>query len=256
MNTCKKTLGRLAVVISILGLFSCASGPELKNYTQREIDRPFTLPKGVAVWNVPVITGYYRDSSDSVFIPPIPVPLIWEQSLSDDWDLIWAPIPLGLRHQFTKNENYRLGSFLTWGFGYGSVQGFIVNPSLGFSHRSYVGKSWALDIGLAGAYSYGFKSKDSDWSINVGVGPLFQLTDRTALKPEVSVGIAQGFASNIIADDISAGDSTGVTFTPSIAYQWNFSRQWELDVHYSFSGIGLSNDFQAHFLILNFKHLW
>lgn len=76
---------RIIFALVILSLTAgCAAGPELEKYPRAEIDRPYTLPKGVAAWHIPTVFGYIGDNSYSCTIFPVPVPLIWESSLSDE----------------------------------------------------------------------------------------------------------------------------------------------------------------------------
>src|SRR5690349_14594687 len=120
---------------SIVFAMGCASGPALDKYPSREIDRPYTLPKGVAAWHVPasysVVSTNTSPASSSFAINP----LVWQSALSDDWNLIWFPVPLGVSHQFMNTEKNRLGFTFVTGVGYGSYQGWFFSPALSVSNR-------------------------------------------------------------------------------------------------------------------------
>jgi hypothetical protein len=174
----------------------CASGPELDRYTRREIERPYTLPQGVASWHIPTVFGHIRDNSSSNTIPPIPFPLLWEQSLSDDWNLIWAPLPLGVSHQFSNTVESRVGFSAFAGFSYSTVQGFRFSPTLSFDYRHRFSNELALDLTPSFTPDIPFtKGEEFRWSAGLTTGPLFQLTDTLALKPNVSLGLTQGRAA-------------------------------------------------------------
>lgn len=235
---------------------ACSSRPELGNYPQREIDRPYTLPDGVTSWST-VASGYYaKDADSSSFGAPIPVPLIWDQSLSDSLDLLWAPIPMGLRYQFLQNEDWRLGGTVAWGFSIASSSGFSIYPSASLNARRFFGGQWALELGLTASASYSFKSKDSSWSTGLQAGPLWQFNDAHALKVANAFAVTDSFSAEIEDDDISEGVGTRFTVTPGMTHFWNFSQQWNLSSSYFFSGIGYDNDFQAHNFTLVLEHLW
>src|SRR5436309_3246080 len=93
--------GSVMIVSALTVLSGCASGPALEKYPRREMDRPYTLPTGVASWHIPTIFGHIQDDTSSSTILPIPVPLIWETALTDDWNLIFFPLPFGFSHQIS-----------------------------------------------------------------------------------------------------------------------------------------------------------
>src|SRR5687768_11386684 len=75
--------GPILFSVSILILGGCAASPKLDSFNRREIDRPYTLPEGVAAWHVAAVGGVVQDNSNKVTVPLIPYPLLWETALSD-----------------------------------------------------------------------------------------------------------------------------------------------------------------------------
>src|SRR4051812_43675078 len=106
-------------------LAGCASGPELEKYPRSLIDRPYTLPHGADAWLMPGVLLVSRDADGTNhFIPPIGIPLGWKQSLSDDWQLSWSPLPLALSHQISHDDSGYLGAGFGVGGYYSSIHGF------------------------------------------------------------------------------------------------------------------------------------
>jgi hypothetical protein len=257
-------LAVLSATLACALLSACASGPELERYPRRDIDRPFTLPKGVATWHIPIITGYFKDDIGSTFLPPIPVPLIWEQSLSDDWNLTWAPFPLLLTHQLW-NTGWGFGGLgVGFGFGYGSNTGFRLIPSISFVVRQKITDETAIELTPSFTPEIPFQSdQEFRWSAGLTAGPLFQLTDTFSLKPAVGLGATHGRTSysgslNPASNDVSPNISADTTFnlTLWLTGSWSFARQWDLRPMYMYSGIGSSTGLQAHMGVLDFVHFW
>jgi hypothetical protein len=251
----------LAAIGAFLVLWAsgCASGPELEKYPRREIDRPFTLPKGVATWHIPTIITEVSDSDSSEFLA-IPVPLIWEQSLSDDWELIWAPIPLGVAHQLVNDSEDRLGMTFFAGFSYSTVQKFRLIPTIALSWRRRFSSDWALDLRPSFTPDISFESGRSfRWSAGLSIGPVWQASEIFALQPTIGLGVAKGRTVLSDANDFDAIDFTDQTsFSASVGVgsTWSISRQWDFRPSYHFGWFTGDNGINAHVGILEFVHFW
>lgn len=249
------------VANGLLSVFAgCASGPALEKYPRREIDRPYTLPSGVASWHIPMITGVVRDSDESVFIPPIPVPLIWDSALSDDWTLHWYPLPLGVSHQFQNSEQSRTGFTLLNSFSYSSTRGLRLIPNIAFGYRLKFSGDTALDVTPAVTLDIPFENGESfRWSGGLSVGPLFQLSDTFSLKPSANFAIARGWTYEISTDldQLEIRDTTSFNLGFGLGSVWSFARQWDLRPGYSFSGFSSRSEaLRAHLLTIDFVHFW
>lgn len=247
---------RLCCVLAVGALFACAAAPQLDNYPRREMDRPYSLPKGVAAWNIPSVFAHVRSSSGNVTVPPIPIPLVWEQSLGENWDLLWTPLPLGARYQFFKTDEHRLGATGVLGAGFGSTSGFTVFPRIGLDYRYIAGHNIAIDGELDFIYAYDFDDTDSDWTSELGLYLVWQLHPLHSLRPGVRAGVVTGYALVNIDDELSISKRSQFVVTPAFSYQYSFHRQWDFSLAYVYSSIGFVDDFQAHVVTVNFRHLW
>lgn len=250
-----------SVPVCALIVFSgCAAGPRLKDYPQRQIDRPLTVPKGVASWQIPVIAGVVKDNAGSNTLFPVPYPLIWETALSDDWMLTWFPLPLAVTYQVSNNANERFGVMGIAGFRStektnGDSQ-LSFQPAFHIQYRKKMeGGNWALDFDPSLTFEFG--NGDTRWNTHLSVGPFFQLTNETYLKPSVGLLISKG--SGLFGPyyrGILDASQTVASFTPSLAMGTVLSDQWDFDAGYSYLGIGADNGLSAHVFVLNFTHRW
>lgn len=241
-------------VISLLA--SCTSGPELQKYPRTQIERPYTLPKGVATWQTFVPTGYFSDNTSTSFLPPIPIPLVWQSSLSDNWTLNWVPLPLSVSHQISYSKEQVWGATFGMGFGYASSLGLVLAPTLSLYQRYKVGTNWALETTPTVSGQYHTKGEPWEWSVGLSSGPLFQLTDTFALTPKVGVFVERGYRNtDSIADlSVETENSTQVTVPLSLNAEWSFHRQWDFNATYSFHRIGHARGYTAHVGLLSLVH--
>jgi hypothetical protein len=249
--------GALACVSAVLS--SCASGPELDKFDRRELDRSYTLPKGVAAWHILAVGGEIRDDSSSTTLYPVPLPLVWETSLSDDWNLIFAPLPLGVSHQFANTETARYGITLLTGFRTGSISGFRLLPTLAFSSRFKLSRDLAVDVTPNFQPDIPFKGGQKFlWSAGVELGPVFQVSDRFSWGPRASLDVSYGKAPGAfsITEDLNLVAETSFVGGLGLNGTWVLGRQWDLRAGYGYSGLGARNGFRAHLGILDLTHYW
>ena len=247
------------LVVSSVYLAGCASGPELDKYSRREMDRPYTLPKGVATWHIPVIYANVQDRQSSASYGPVPVPLLWETSLSDDWNLIWFPLPLGVSHQFFLNEQARFGFTLLNGVGYSSLSGFRLHPTLTTPYRAFLSKDLALEVTPLFSADIPFQSGENLlWTASLGIGPLFQTSEFFAWKPSASFDVAHGPYGQLLSDQdrFRFSNETSASLSLGASAVWSMGRQWDLRPEYHYAGIGSQNQQRVHLAVLDFVHFW
>jgi hypothetical protein len=238
----------------------CASGPELEKYPRSQIDRPFTLPKGVATWGIPSALIIGRNSGgESIFFPPIPIPLLWQQSLSDDWQLNYAILPLQLAHQFTHDDSGFIGGTVgLQRIGYGTVEGFFIAPAFTASFRHKIRPQTAIDWQLGFTPEFHFKDNALGWSTQASAQAFFQLDALLALSfgPRLVFKQYVSVADNTFASLNRDPGGFAATLPLDVRLLWSFARQWDLDLSYELSTIGERNGAYAHIAIAQFTHFW
>lgn len=246
------------VALTVVLISACASGPELEKYPRTQIDRPYTLPDGVATWRTPIVTWYEKDNTDSYFIPPIPVPLLWQSSLTDNLTLNWSPFPLSLSHQWFDSGAHLLGATYGLGVGYATDLGWLFTGSLSFYYRQRLAKQWALETTPSITGTYLTKVSPTRWAFGVGVGPLWQVTETFTLSPKAAIRVQEGFRENTFAGElkVTQSNATRVVFPLSLTAEWSFDRQWDASLNYVYSRLGHDRGYESHLGTLTFTHFW
>ena len=253
---------RLSLGLGILSLFilvGCASGPALEKYSRTALERPYTLPEGVATWQIPALGGYLKDDFGSATLIPIPAPVVWQSSLTDNWTLNWGPLPLSVSHQIDYSSASVLGT--TFGFsglGYSSDNGLMLLPTANLYWRKIFSKEWGLEV--IPAFTSLISTQGADtfvWEASVGVGPMYQATEHLAFRFAVQPSISSNYYLASLGS-VSTRPTGGARFTLplSVGTVWSFHRQWDFRANYSFNAIGQLNNYQAHLVHLNFVHFW
>jgi hypothetical protein len=251
----------LAMSLTVEGaVFSgCASSPALDRYSRSEIERPLTLPEGVTTWHIPMVFAHIEDKYGSTTIPPVPIPLFWDTSPSDDFTLHWAPLPLAGTYQISKTPMQRWGLNVGTGLSYGETPGFRVHPMLGLSFRQRLAERWALDMTPSYTAIIPFKDgQDYNWSSKFEIGSLSQLTDEFAIEPYGAVEALRGNAafSRVSFGDRKNYDDITVNLTVGIQGVWSAGRQWDIRPAYAYSGIASNTSLRAHLAWVDFVHFW
>jgi hypothetical protein len=245
----------------LVSLFSgCASGPQLEQYPRRQIDRPYTLPKGVDNWQTVLGEQHSSDQWGDTNSSAIVNPLTWQQSLSDDWNIVWAPIPLAVLHQFSKTDTNMMGAGFAMGFVYSSVNGFDLRPSLSFTERHNFTEFLALDIIPSVTPRIPFQAGQSfDWLGGIALQPLFQVTDTLAFQPGMILNVERGESpqdSYYTSNEIFPPYTTQVTLPLSAHLGWSASRRWDLNAGYTYYGIGYGAGFTNHVGTITAIYYW
>lgn len=240
-------------------LAGCAAAPELQKYPRTQMNRPYTLPKGLATWTTRIPVGQATDATGSQFYAPIPNPLNWQTALSDDWTLNFTPLPISVSHQFSYSAQQVWGATLGSSFGYATSLGLIVAPELHLYQRTKLGDKLALETSPSFYAQYLSKNQDFNWSAGLTSGPLFQLTETFALSPKVGLFVENGFDYTIgsfSTATISPAQTTNVLVPLSLTAAWSFHRQWDLNASYTLHRIGHPRDYTSHYATIRFVHFW
>jgi hypothetical protein len=252
-------ISRKLVPLFALGFAGCAAAPVLEKYPERQIDRPYTLPKDVASWQTLFGSfhereGNWSDNTTLIF------PLIWNQSLSDTWQLTWMPLPLMVSHEITRDETGYWGASLGTGVGYGSYSGLTLWPSALVKRRQIFSPDFALDASLVGNFRLPSRHDDFRWAGGVSVAPLFQVRSNIALGPTLAARLEEDVLTVV---DITDGDWTFTsTRTRKMRYpigayaHWLMSKQWEVTFSHTYYGLGYDAGFTRRDYLLTLTHFW
>ena len=204
------------ILLMMFFQIGCASKNKLEEkYPMAEISRPYTLLYGLKSWNTVLIPV-----ENSAVVNP----LIWETPLSDSFTLMWVPLPLGFKWQWLNDDTHRFGV---------SALYLLLGITTNLDYRYKAADSWVIDINhnYLDFDTLLFRVKLSTLS----AGPVFQITDRFAVKPYLSTfngSLSAGFLTQAIVDsifgDVSSnmttkfnGTGSGLDLLYAFNYQWN-----------------------------------
>ncbi len=254
----------------LLTLVSCAAGPKLADYPRREIDRPFTLPKGIATWST---IGYesfehYRGFFDGEVYTDrsgVPIlPLVWRQSLSDDWNLLWAPIPVAAFYQLRSDAAATTG--LIFGYGlklsdYGYSAGAV---SAAYSHRQKLSSDFAVDFmpTVTPWFPLGHKAK-WDLQSSVAAGPFWQVADLFSVSTGARL-VLRKYSTTVISGnffeanslDIYTRDDWKLSLPVYARLNWSFARQWDFEASVEYQKIGEVEPYSNLLVGYELRHYW
>jgi hypothetical protein len=248
------------ILLVPLCLTGCAGRDALKKFSQREIDRPYTLPYGTASWQTQLNVELFENPATTSVIP-MADPFIWQSPLSNDFTLVFFPLPLGIKYQVNRDENGYIGLSLYSGITFSSDEGFRLKPSLNWSRRDILSREIALQSDLSFNPIVGFGSQQPFyWSAIFWFGPLWQITDTIAILPRAAVSLHQNDipGSEFVDREspVRPGVQTRFAIPLGLKAFWNFDPQWSLDGAYSLYRLGEVDGFSAHLFAIEFAHYW
>lgn len=246
-------------IVVILLIVGCAARDPVQKLSQREIDRPYTLPYGIGGWETQVSLGLFQNPQTSSLIP-MANPFIWHSPLSNDFMLEFFPLPLGIKYQVSHSENGYIGVSFYAGATFSSDEGFRFKPSLNWSRRDFIDKNIALQSDLSFNPIVAFNNAPFIWSAVFWFGPLWQISETVAVQPRAGVTLHQDDIPDTEMVDregpIRPGTETRFGIPLGLQAFWNFDRQWSLDGAYSYYRLGEVNGFSAHLLLVQLGHYW
>lgn len=246
----------ISMVVS-LSIFGCAAREKLDTYPQRHIDRPYTLPKGINSWTTNIHYAHYKDQYDDGDSQFFANPLIWNQPITDNLNLIWSPLPLSLQYQLIHTEKCTVGVFGAMGIGYSSTEGLLLNPFISAYYKIKLSDSIAIENRLAVENEFG-DADDDAWEVDFQSGPLFQIRDNLAISPRLHLAIdnIDGPDYSFDRDDKFEQKETQYALPISLWIGWSLNKQFDLNFEYTYKELGYSNDFEGHEFTASIVHRW
>ena len=241
-----------ALVLAALGSVACTAGAGLSGYPRSQIDRPYTLPAGVDSWATRAAGTYARDDLRSSTFVPVPWPLFWGHSLSDDWTLGFTPLPSAISRQLVRTDDQLLGATLAWGLGFGS-EGLLIAPSLTIAHRVRLSRSWAWTTAVSGSAWHWTDQTGWGWGAAVGAGPLLQVTEAFSVQPGIALSVAR---TNLLFSGLPLMPAARLTVPLDLEGRLSLTRQWDVDAVFSYDGIGYENGYRRYTASLALVHFW
>ena len=251
-----KQIANIAAMVLLAFTIGCASTGNLNRYPLRRIDRPYTLPKGVASWEPTWDSNTLKHGDNLSKVSSTNI-LSWTQSVSDNLNIMWFPLPLALSYQLRNTDANTLG--ITFGisnFGYSDDE----HLTLGLITAGYQKYKFAESLALVNEVSFSpvirtEGNRSYSWEVQTRTGILIQMGDNFAILPAVHLSAEHNYP--FIFDKLKAFEDKTYFLVPfSIATSWNINRQWEITTNYKFTSVGYPKNDRAEYLILGLIHYW
>lgn len=253
---------RLILFVSLLlsfSVFGCAARQKLDTYPQRHIDRPYTLPKGINYWKTTIYYGHWKDNEYDGKDYFVPNPFYWNQPITDNLNLIWSPLPFALQYQFVNTQKHTFGTSAGISeLGYASDGDWSFDLFISGDYKYKLSDSTAIINKLTFEESFGFDDYES-WGVDFQCGPLFQIRDNLAVTPffHLSVDRADNWYYSLDdEDEKNRQEETKWSFPISLGIDWSLNQQLDLNVTYTYSALGYSNDYVGHHFTTSIVHFW
>lgn len=244
------------LIITIFTFTGCAATGNLDLYPRRQIDRPYTLPKGLATWEPDWYSHSLKSSSGSTKATNFNA-LVWTQSLSDDLNIVWHPLPLILRYQIDRTDRNVYGVSLGVSkFGYSTDDKWTIGMVMSGGLRHNFNDWLALVTTLSLEHVIRTKGNSGDsWGAELSAGPFFQITDDIAILPKIYYALEHNYPSAIYKPETL--ESKTYSLVPlSILISWNLSRQWEFQINYQDKSIGYPTDIREESIAIRMINYW
>ena len=187
-------------------------------------------------------------------------PLIWEQSINDNLDLIWSPFPLDLRWQFLRSKRW------TGGLTINAIspiskrsQDFTWRPTLTHTLRYRLNSHLALDWEGSWQAEVRTQSKGKNsYALGDNFGLLWQISPQLALSPRLMAFLEKGDPSGrYLGRTPNQNKNLWYLRVPvGLDFYWTLNQRWEIQSKYQYSGWGYSNGFRFHLIQLELVHYW
>jgi hypothetical protein len=253
---------KLLTGIALLIELGCASRSPLADYPRTQIDRPYILPPGVSSLGVPLISQYSRDRwGNSEFLPPIFVPLFWNQpvsTVSKKLEVSWIPVPYTYSHQFYYDPTGYFGLNVGAGLGYSSATRLYFGPSVSIDYRKKITKNFALDPQFGYAIIIPTSGTHVGMTNHLGVQGVFQVHEFFAFSSGGAFHFSNGLYSawESISQSLQEQVVWSAWGSVEIGAFWSAGRKWDINPKYSYSGIGRSDGAYSHTAVIEFVYFW
>jgi hypothetical protein len=241
----------MKIIIILLSLFvvSCSStGEKLNSYDREEINKPYTVPAGIKTWETTVSSVFPITSDESNFWWFNP--LQWKTPLTDNFTIVWGPLPLGMDVTLYNKEKSTVGLSASYYFiyfyselsyRYKISDWFAIKPRIYYSNFNFI-----------------FEERKRVAEINF----LFQMNEKWSLGANVGKGNLR-MDNDFYGRLFSALSGTTVSFkenynitTYGLTSNIQLGKQWDVNTSLSQIYVNDLNKSTALFFDASFIHYW
>lgn len=245
----------LFLIITIFTFTGCAATVNLDMYPRRQIDRPYTLPKGLATWEPYWYSESLQSSSGSAKSNNFNA-LVWSVAPSSNLNIVCYPLPFILRYQIDRTDRNVYGASLGfYTLAYSIEDRWTIGTAISEYQRHKFNDWLALVTTISFENLYRQRNRGDAWGAELAVGPLFQVSDDIALRPEIHYAYEHNYPS--VIDKPQILESKTYKLVPlSFLISWNVSREFELQANYENKGIGYPDDIREESIAIRMLNYW
>lgn len=249
--------------------FGCATSPKLETYPRNHYERPYSLPEKVMSWGISAsYSGIVQgdDGADGIGLPiPTSVAslaryLSFRYGFTDDWTVIFSPLPLGVSRGLVNSADDRAGFSL--GINNVPFRGGDLDPwmSASWLHRFDSDFGWSTHLNLSVVRSS--SANALDYYFAVATGPVWKVGQYS----QFDIGLlcttrpdAGGLSRRIRWDDFSGeqtrrpGRGIYASFGPQFSFSTSMTRHWDFFFE---NTILYDNSFRSFSTGIGFSRQW
>ncbi len=220
-------------------------------YPLRYIDRPFTIPKGMYDLFVSLTAANSESTRKEMQLLGYLTELRFRQPITNDFNLLWQPLPLGVHYQPKRSETTVSG--VGWNLGWMFQGNLGYKPEFSSYLRHTLDTKRAIEMDLHYYFFLPFKAAPSIWSGSIWsgtfrIGPVFQQTDKLAFSPRIGMTLENVLLSRLFRPGRThietrvRSASARITFPFSLWLNWAIAPSLDASFDYSILGSGFRED--------------
>jgi hypothetical protein len=208
------------------------------------------------------VSQYSRDRwGETQFLPPIPIPLLWDQpvsTVSKKLEISWIPLPYTYAHQFYYDKTGYLGFNVGFGAGYSSATRLYFGPSVSVDYRRKLSGIFSIDPQFGSAIVIPTSGTHVGITNHFGVQGILQVHKYLALSSGSGLHFSNGLYSawESISKSLQERVDWTVWGSVEVGAFWSAGRKWDINPRYSYSGIGRSDGAFSHTAVVEFVYFW
>jgi hypothetical protein len=230
-------------------------------YPLEFIDRPYTLPVGSKDLTLRGSAVNISTNRKEVHVPIYLAEIEFRKPITNDFTVVFNPLPLGLQHQPKRTTTTQTG--VSWNVGWQYQGNYGVLPQFESFLRYKLWAKSAIEMQLTYWTFIPFKKAGSVWTGQFRIGPIFQQTRRFAMSPRIAVVV-----DNIRLDQIYLPVRTPIenqqltAEKAQIHLPFNFwmgyamNERWDVTFEYTLLGTGLGGHTYVHLGTLGLTARW
>jgi hypothetical protein len=237
------------IFFSLLATACAATGDKLDTFERNEVKRSYTQPEGLKSWTIASKFAAPESSDQEGFA--IANPFYWEHPMTDNFTLIWMPLPFGFIYSLANTEKHKAAYDFTF---------YLIGTTSNIRYKYIINDSWAIEPQLHHHHYNFWVYEEEANTFNIGL--IYSPNKNWSIKPYVGSGTVEGDSDFIdeIFSSISGTTVDSTTVFDIVEYgiftRFFLNRQWDMTFEVSQYRITDYDENSPIYFDLNFIHYW